>query len=364
MSASAHSRRLARFFLELDGLGLDGAVVDGRDDIFYLTGFTGSDSLLALAAKTRRSWLVTDRRYLEEGRASAPGSETVVWRGAAAGTAAALLRRLGRRRLGYTPESIRAAVFDKLRAAAPGVEFCDVGPEIAGLRAVKDAEEIGALARALACAESAFQASRKRWRPGLAEIEVKNDLEWEMRRLGAEDAAFETIVATGSNSSLPHAHAGRRKIRPGKMLLVDFGARVGRYNSDLTRTLWAGEMPKAWRRRCQALLDASLAGRQAIRPGVSGRIPHLAACASLAASGLVEHFTHGLGHGVGLAIHEKPNLSPAADGVLQAGNVVTVEPGVYWPGRGGVRLEDMVLVVPGGCRLLSSLPRDADDLVF
>ncbi|MCC8191138.1 MAG: M24 family metallopeptidase, partial [Planctomycetes bacterium] len=185
-----------------------------------------------------------------------------------------------------------------------------------------------------------------------------------MRPRGAEDPAVDPLVAGGANASLPHAHAGGRRIGPGKMLLVDFGARRHRYNSDTTRTLWADSMPSRWRRRYEAVLAAQQAAVQAIRPGVAGSVPDQAAREALAGAGLEGYFTHGLGHGVGLAVHEDPRLSRSVSGQLVVGNVVTVEPGVYFPGAGGIRIEDMALVTADGVQVLGTLPKDADSVVF
>jgi Xaa-Pro aminopeptidase/Xaa-Pro dipeptidase len=148
------------------------------------------------------------------------------------------------------------------------------------------------------------------------------------------------------------------------MLLIDFGAKLDRYRSDVTRTLWAGEVPAIWRRRYQAVYEANLAGVAAIRPGLSGRKIHQAARRVLERHRLATRFTHSLGHGVGLAVHEEPRLSSRFLRLLEPGNVVTIEPGVYYSGSGGIRLEDMALVEPGGCRVLSTLERELDDLVF
>ncbi len=221
-----------------------------------------------------------------------------------------------------------------------------------------------AIRASLACAEQAFLVAKPRWRIGMTETEIKNDLEWEMRRQGAEGTSFETIVAVGANASLPHAHAGCGKIRAGAMLLIDFGAFRNRYCSDLTRTLWAGDVPKAWRRRYQAVLEAQQAGIAAIRAGARGSDVHRKAVAVFAGCGLADRFTHGLGHGVGLAVHESPRLSTRCDKPLAAGNIVTVEPGVYFPGSGGIRVEDMALVTKTGAEILSSLPKTLDSVVL
>ena len=357
--------RLDAFCAGLQSAGLDGAVLDSRDDQFYYTGFTGSDAMLLVAARRRRCWLVTDSRYTEEAAKTAPGAEATLWRKGFAAHTGGMIRRLGLKRMGYVPRTMTVAFFEAMRnEASTTAIWHDVEPAVARQRSVKSRSEVAAMRRALACAEAAFLAARKRWKPGMTETEVKNDLEWEMRRGGAEDAAFETIVAVGANASLPHAHAGSRKIQTGKMLLVDFGARLGRYNSDLTRTLWAGSIPPAWQKRYSAVLAAQRAGIEAIRAGVPGSLPHGEAVTVFSRAGIADRFTHGLGHGVGLAVHEDPRLGGRSDRLLEAGNIVTVEPGVYFPGAGGIRVEDMALVTEKGVVILSSLPKSIEDAVF
>lgn len=357
--------RLARFIDKLVGAGLDGAVLDNRNDQFYLTGYTGSDAVAVVDARKRLGWLVTDTRYTEEAEQTAPGLETVVWRDGFGSFVGNMVKKRKMNKVGYTPATMTAAFCDAMRASAVKAgEWRDIGSDIADMRSIKDASEVAAIEKAIVCAQEAFVASKRRWKIGMTEVEIKNDLEWEMRKRGAEDAAFETIIAVGANASLPHAHSGGRAIAPGKMLLLDFGARVNRYNSDLTRTLWAGDIPKIWRKRYEKVLEAQRAGIEAIRAGVWGKMPDAKARALFAAAGLADKFTHGLGHGLGLDVHEEPRLSQKSKRRLEAGNIVTVEPGVYFPGSGGIRVEDDVLVEEDGARVLSSLPRDIDSIVF
>ena len=356
--------RLEALFERLERLGLDGAILDRRDDAYYFSGYTGSDAVVLLSVKKRRGWLVTDSRYAEEAEQTAPGLETVLWRGGFAASVGKMIGKFRLAKMAYTPSTLRVAFFDHMRREAGTRRWRDIDSEIGDLRSVKSPGEVDAIAKAVACADAAFLAAKKRWRAGMTEIEVKNDLEWEMRRRGAEDASFETIVAVGPNASLPHAHAGNGKIRPGAMLLVDFGARLGRYNSDCTRTLWAGSVPAVWLKRYRKVLAAQAAGLAAIRAGVPCSAPDAAAREVLAGAGLEEKFTHGLGHGVGLAVHEEPRLGKASRRVLAAGNVVTVEPGVYFPGSGGIRIEDMAVVEEEGARVLGMLPKDPESLVF
>ena len=344
---------------------LNGAVVGKREDLQYLSGYTGSDAVLVFSVRRKRCWLMTDQRYTEEAMRSAPGFEVVVWRGNFAESVGALCKKNNLNAVGHSPASMTVSFFTALEnKGKKGTRWADIDPILSELRAVKSQSEVAAVKKALACAESAFATARKRWKIGMTEKEVKDDLEWEMRRHGAVDAAFETIVAVGPNASLPHAHAGERKLAAGKMLLVDFGARVGFYNSDLTRTLWPEHAPKVWLTRYRAVLEAQLAAIAMIAPGVAENEPDATARKILTRRNLNQYFTHGLGHGVGLAIHEAPRLGMRAANKLVAGNITTVEPGIYFPGSGGIRIEDMILVTDQGGEVLSSLPKDADSIIL
>ncbi len=357
--------RLEKLYDCLASLGLDGAVLDRRDDIFYFSGYTGSDSIALLSAKKRKGWLITDSRYTEEAENTAPGLETTLWRGGFGSFIGGRLRALKMKEIAYTPATMTVSFFNEMNGEAGGkIKWQDIGREIGNFRAVKSKAEVAAMQVALTCAEQAFLAAKKRWKIGMTEVEVKNDLEWEMRKRGAQDTAFETIVAVGANASLPHAHAGNRKLTGGKMLLIDFGAQVNRYNSDLTRTMWLGEIPKVWQKRYCAVLAAQQAGIDAIRAGVPGSVPDRAARDVFAKQKLEQYFTHSLGHGVGLAVHEEPRLARISTRPLEAGNIVTVEPGVYFPGSGGIRVEEMTLVEKSGVRVLSTLPKQLEDAVL
>ena len=359
------SRRLDQFYQQLDELGVEAAIVSRQADVHYLSGYTGSDAVLLLIRKKRRQWLITDARYIEESEKSASGFTPTVWKGGFPAFVGKLCKKHKLAALAYSPSVMNVAFFASLRREiGTRCKWRDMDPMLGAMRSIKSEREIAAIEKALACAEASFTLARKRWKIGMTEKEVKDDLEWEMRRHGAIDAAFETIVAVGANASLPHAHAGQGKLTAKKMLLVDFGARVGFYNSDLTRTLWLSEVPKIWQKRYAAVLAAQQAAIQTIAAGVGGDTPDQAARKVLAANGLADYFTHGLGHGVGLAVHEEPRLGRLATKKLVAGQVVTVEPGVYFPGSGGIRIEDMVVVETGKARVLSSLPRGLDSILI
>ncbi|MCD7896170.1 MAG: Xaa-Pro peptidase family protein [Planctomycetaceae bacterium] len=365
MKADANRERRAVLCRELAALRCGAAVLTRSEDCFYYTGYTGEDAVVLVAARSGKTWLLTDPRYREEAERSARDCEVVMWKGSPASHAGGILRKLRVKSVGITANHMTVQFLSTLQTAAPAVGTPeDVSPLISRQRAVKSAGEIRAMREALACAETSFRTARARWKTGMTEADVKNDLEWEMRRNGASGTAFDTIVASGANASLPHAHAGKRKVAAGKMLLIDFGARLGHCNSDLTRTLWPGDIPPVWKKRYAAVLAAQLAAIAAIGPGVHGADVHRLAVDVFSKTGLAGYFTHGLGHGVGLVVHEDPRLSPSWDKPLAPGHIVTVEPGVYFPGSGGIRTEDMVLVTAKGREVLSSLGKDLDSMVI
>ncbi len=365
MKTDASRERRDVLCRELSARRCGAAVLTRSEDCYYYTGYTGEDAVVVVAARSGKTWLLTDPRYREEAEKTARGCEVVMWKRSTAVHTGTILRKLRVKSVGITANHMTVQFLNGLQAAAPAVGTTeDIGPAILRQRAVKSAGEIRAMREALACAEKSFVTAKARWKIGMTESDVKNDLEWEMRRNGAVGTAFDTIVAVGANASLPHAHAGSRKLAAGKMLLIDFGARLGHYNSDLTRTLWLSDIPAVWRKRYNAVLEAQLSAIDAIRSGVHGAVVHRVAVDIFTKTGLAGNFTHGLGHGVGLVVHEDPRLSPSWDQALEPGHIVTVEPGVYFPGSGGIRTEDMVLVTAKGREVMSSLAKDLDSMVL
>jgi Xaa-Pro aminopeptidase len=248
--------------------------------------------------------------------------------------------------------------FDRLREALPAsVELVPAGGGIERLRTVKDAEEVARIRAAAELADAALERTLQDGLGGRTERAVALALEHEMLRLGAERASFETIVAHGAHGALPHAVPREVEIAPGSLVTIDWGAQLDGYCSDCTRTYAVGEPGERAREVYELVLRAQQAGLDAVRAGVSGREADAVARGLIEAAGYGERFGHGLGHGVGLEIHEAPRLSKTSDATLAAGQVVTVEPGVYLPGELGVRIEDLVLVTPDGCELLDGLPK-------
>jgi Xaa-Pro aminopeptidase len=340
--------------------GLDAVLVTNLLNVRYLTGFTGSNGALLLRADGTDVF-GTDGRYTTQAGTQVPDLELLVDRGTVPALAQEAVRR-GAGRIGYESHEVTVDGHGVLQrvltdAAAGGTvpELVSVQRAVEALRAVKDDDEVDALRRACAVADRALAelAAEGALRPGRTELEVGRDLDARMLVLGAEAPSFETIVATGANSAIPHHRPDRTVLAGGDLLKLDFGATVDGYHSDMTRTLVLGHAAD-WQREIYALVaEAQAAGRAALAVGADVVAVDSAARDVIAAAGHAEHFTHGLGHGVGLEIHEAPGIGPQGAGSLAAGMAVTVEPGVYLPGHGGVRIEDTLVVTADAPELLT-----------
>lgn len=336
----------------------DAVLITCPADVRYLSGFAGEDSFLLVGPS--RSTLITDGRYAEQASAECAGVDVHVRDGSIVAAGAALAGEAGVRRLAVQADhmtlQIRAALAEKFSPR----KIVETSGVTAARRAVKDAGEIRAVGRAVRAAERAM---RKLLSGGAAalvgrsERAVAAELDYLMRMAGADGAAFETVVACGPHGSLPHYRPASTVIRHGQPVLIDWGARVAGYCSDLTRVVFVGRIPPKMAEVYEVVLRAQQAGIAAIRPGVCCRTVDAAARKVIADAGFEDEFTHGLGHGIGLEIHEGPALARGSGTRLRIGMTVTVEPGIYLPGVGGVRIEDDILVSPKGCRRLSSLPR-------
>ena len=336
---------------------LDAVVISSLVNVRYLTGFTGSNGALLLRPDGD-DVLATDGRYTTQASAQAPELTLLIER-ACATALTAEAARAGVARLGYESHVVTVDGFEGLRAAAaehrPGVELLSLGSAVEALRAIKDAAEIDALREACAIADAALAAliSDGGLRAGRSEREVGRDLDNRMLALGAEAVSFETIVAAGANSAIPHHRPSDAVLAVGDFVKLDFGATFAGYHSDMTRTLVLGP-PTDWQREVYELVaTAQRLGREALTVGASVVDVDAAARAPIVEAGHGAAFSHGLGHGVGLEIHEAPALSALGAGRLAADMAVTVEPGVYLAGRGGVRIEDTLVVGTDGPALLT-----------
>ena len=353
--------RVGRLRELLDGARCDAAVVSNLTNIRYLTGFTGSAALLLVTAD--ELLFVSDGRYQTQSadQLGAAGVEARIEivaadpDGVIAGAAAAA----GVQRLGLESQTVTWA--QQRRWAG---ELFSEGELVAteslveDLRLVKDAGEAARIRTACAIADAALAQVRGRLLDGPTEVEFGLELDAAMRRLGAEDVSFETIVASGPNGAKPHHHPSDRRIVDGDLVVIDFGALVDGYHSDMTRTVAVGDVGDDRRRMLEVVLSAQDAGVRAVASGTTAAEVDSACRTVIEDAGWGEAFLHSTGHGVGLDIHEEPRVSGRSAATLVAGHVVTVEPGVYLPGLGGVRIEDTVLVTEDGCDRLTLTPKD------
>jgi Xaa-Pro aminopeptidase len=338
---------------------MDALLVTHLPDVRYLCGFTGSNATLVLTAG--RAVLFTDGRYIAQAKAEAAGTRVVIEKKSALTAACAWLEAAGVKRCGFDASHTTVATLQAMRKAVPGKVrrglFQPVGPLVAALREVKDAEEIGKLRAAALLGCRLFDGLLGVMRPGMREMAVAAELEYRARLAGAEGMSFETIVASGERSALPHGRATVAKLPRRGFVTLDFGVMLDGYLSDMTRTVHMGKaLPGEWA-AYEAVLEAQEAAVAAIAPGVTAGKVDEAARSVLRREKLDEFFTHSTGHGVGLEIHEGPRLAAKQTQALKAGMVVTVEPGIYMPGRFGLRIEDMVLVTAKGGEVLTPSPK-------
>jgi Xaa-Pro aminopeptidase len=324
-------------------------------NIRYLTGFTGSDGALYIGPDCRV--LLVDGRYITQARAEADSFEVHPYQSKMDGLVEVIFGH-GSGVVGFEAETMTVATWTSLKERLPGLTFLPLHEELEALRAVKDEEEIARIREAAAIAAQALHVVLERVRPGMTEREIAADLDDAMRRGGAQEASFPTIVASGTNSALPHARPQDRTVRAGDLLTIDFGAVCKGYHSDETCTFVLGRPDAEQERVYQIVKEAHDRAIEAVRAGVACRAIDTAARSWIEEQGFGASFTHGTGHGVGLDVHEYPRLAAQSQAVLEAGMVVTVEPGVYLPGLWGVRIEDLVVVQKDGCALLSNIPKE------
>ncbi len=350
--------RLERCRALLPRLGVDGLLIGDPEDVRYLSGFRGDDATLVVTAGAAS--ICTDARYWEQVHEEVADLELskVTEQPLLAHSVLEAARLLGGgARLGYQGAQLSHASYRRLRRLHEG-GLRDVGQQVTLLRAVKDETEVAAMRRAAAVTDEALGLVVARGLVGRKERDVAWDLQAEYHRLGAEGEAFPAIVAAGDHGAQAHALPGERVIRAGELVVVDTGARVDGYCSDITRTYAAGEPSGELRQIYEVVLEAQLAGLAAVRAGAHGRRDvDAAARAVIAAAGFGDRFGHGTGHGVGREVHEAPSLGRVRGDRLEAGMVCTVEPGIYIEGLAGVRIEDTVLVTAGGCERLTTSPK-------
>jgi Xaa-Pro aminopeptidase len=345
----ARGDRLAGLLAERE---LDGMLVTDLVNVRYLTGFTGTNGACFCGADARA--FLTDFRYSERAEEEIDGWEVVTisddWLGGIAG------RLEGR--TGFEDDHVSVRTLKRLNSKlGEGVELVAAGGIVEGLRSVKEEGEIASIAAASELADEVFRWSVERGLAGRSEREVARAAEARIREMGGEPS-FPAIVAAGPNGALPHAEPGGRAIGRGELVVFDLGAQLDGYCSDGTRTFATGEPGERAREVYQLVLEAQAQARAAVRAGIGGEELDGVARKAIEAAGHGERFGHGLGHGVGLQIHEAPRVSQRSEDLLRAGQVVTIEPGVYLPGELGVRIEDLIVVTKSGHRNLSGLPKE------
>jgi Xaa-Pro aminopeptidase len=347
---------------------LDALLVAKPCNVSYLTGFTG-DSSFCLVMPTR-TILISDDRYRAQIEQECPGLETHV-RGHDKNTYQAVgevVSKLGLRNVGVEAAGVTLEEFERLKELCAAANLVGKVGFVEKFRAIKDETEIDAIRRAIRVAEQGFAALRATMRPTDTEKELADLLDAYVRRAGGDGMAFPPIVGVGTRSALPHSTLSNRQLDEAPFVLVDWGARAGLYHSDLTRLLWApgGSSRQNVESRLKTMytvvLQAQTRAIAAVRPGVSVKDVDATARRHIAEAGYGDYFTHGLGHGIGLEVHEAPAVRSNSDDVLAAGMVLTIEPGIYLPEFGGVRIEDDVLVTPDGAEVLTTVPRGWESL--
>lgn len=339
--------RLSRLRDFLREKGADAVAVNKEVNLHYFSGFRGDDTLLLISQND--ALLVTDARYMEQAAKQAPLFELAEQKDGLFVRAAKCVKAHGWKKLAFEGNAMTYDSFTKFREFLDGAAALDISVHLDELRMVKEAEEIAAMEKAAEIGDAAFLDIVGFIRPGVTEREVAAQLETTMRDLGSERPAFPTIVASGERGSLPHGVATEKLIVSGEFVTMDYGAVYEGYHSDMTRTVCVGRASDAQRVLYQTVLDAQKLGVSMVKPGASGRAIDAEVRQRLTDAGYGEYFGHGLGHSLGLEIHEEPRLSRKSDcESLLPGMIVTVEPGVYLPGKCGLRIEDTVLVTETG----------------
>ena len=336
--------RRERLRTQIRDLGADAALITNLVNVRYLTGFTGSNAALLVGAEGAQDLFSTDGRYVEQSKTQVPDLPLLVGRASGQSVVAHLGEALGT--LAYETNTVTVDEARAISAAAANLQMISLDSAVERLRAIKDDQEIELLRQAAQIADQALAdlIAAGGITPGRSEREIAIDLDFRMLRLGAEEVSFETIVATGPNSAIPHHSPGARILERGDLVKIDFGATYLGYHSDMTRTYAVGVISDWQREIYEVVAEAQRAGAQALQIGRTGKEIDTISRNIIVAAGYGDTFAHSLGHGVGLEVHEAPNLSQLAETKLENRVCVTVEPGIYLSGRGGVRIEDTLVL--------------------
>jgi Xaa-Pro aminopeptidase len=359
MGSDRHAARRQKLLSRLKADQVPALLVSNETNVTYLTGFTGDSSYLLISPDI--CLIISDGRYTTQLRQECPGLATSIRPPAESivSAVAKVVRQAKIARLGVEADSLSMSQGEKLQEGSKNLELQSTSGLVEELRQIKDAGEVAEIREAIRLAEKGFDVLRAELRGELTESQVAHNLEHTLRNFGAAGCSFPPIVAVGPRAALPHARPTEARISDDDFVLVDWGAtaRSG-YKSDLTRILVTTKISPKLERVYGVVLKAQLAAIRAIRPGARGCDVDAVARRVIEDAGFGKHFTHSLGHGIGLNIHEGPRLSAASAAPLKAGMVITVEPGIYIEGWGGVRIEDDVLVTRSGCEVLTTVPKD------
>lgn len=349
--------RLENLRIKIKDQGLDGILISNRENRRYLSGFTGSAGILVIGRQ--EAILVTDFRYWEQ--AALESKDFELWKQGPQlwPSIGELLGKLNWERIGFEAGDLSYNDYQNLKGLlAPNAVLTPVTGLVEELRRVKEASEIELIAKAAAITDLAWEKTILRVKPGVKERDLALEFDYQLRLNGAEGNAFPTIVAFGARAALPHAAPGGKEVNNGDLILIDGGAAYQGYNADLTRTVVLGKADQEQKRIYQLVLQAQLEALNYMKTGLTGREIDKKARDVITAAGYGDYFGHGLGHCVGLNIHENPRLSPGESAPIPMGAVITVEPGIYLPQWGGVRIEDLVVVEEDGIRNLTGAPKE------
>lgn len=352
-----HSARIKRVVERLKAEGVDALLVTYIPNVQYLSGFTGSTAMLLITQDKR--YFLTDFRYLEQVKQQCDSGYKIIDntnKKLVQDILPALPGSAGLKRIGFESRQVAYAMWEKFKTK--GREFVPTSGWIEELRAIKTPAEVELIRAAVRLNEAVFAEMLAQIGPQTTEADLAAEMVYRAIKHGAQERSFTPIIASGDNAAKPHAEFTSRKLVRGAPLTIDMGVQLNGYCSDMTRTVFYWDCPPEWEHVYNIVREAKELGQAAIKPGVAGRDVHRVAREHIAAAGYGEYFNHGLGHGVGMEVHESPALALAGETELKPGNVVTVEPGIYLPGKGGVRIEDIALVTKTGCQNLNALHTD------
>jgi Xaa-Pro aminopeptidase len=354
---TAFAERHGRLVQKFEALQLDSLLVTHSADWYYLTGFTGDSG--ALVVTRRGTTLITDGRFIGQAKAETTGIALVQQKGSLFESTGEFLAGSKSKSPGFEATQVSVSQYQSLRkAAGRACKWKPVAGLVASLRMQKDAQELAAMRRAAILAGRVMEDAIPLLKAGVREFEVAAEIEYQMRKRGASGAAFESIVAFGERAALPHAHPTAKRLKKNEFVVLDLGVILAHYCSDITRTFYYGKAPERVRQWYKAVQDAQVAAIAAVKNGVLCGDVDAAARQVLERQGLGKYFVHSTGHGLGLEVHEDPRIARGQKKRLEAGNVVTIEPGIYIEGVGGIRIEDDVAVHADRIEVLTRLTRD------